>query len=46
MRVRSMAYAILFAVVALAVSSPALAQTAPALEGSGCHLRPDAGRYR
>ena len=31
MRVRSMAYVILFAVAALAVSSPALAQTAPAL---------------
>ena len=31
MRVRSMAYAILFAVATLAVSSPALAQTAPAL---------------
>jgi cyclopropane fatty-acyl-phospholipid synthase-like methyltransferase len=31
MRVRSMAHAILFAVAALVVSSPALAQTAPAL---------------
>ena len=31
MRVRTMAYAILFSVATLAVSSPVLAQTAPAL---------------